>query len=350
MTTSRSPHNLVRALLRQPVDRIPIWLMRQAGRYLPEYQALRKQAGSFLALCKTPSLACQVTLQPVIRFDLDAAILFTDILLLPEAMGGQLHFVDEQGPIFLNPIKNTRDIKNLIIPDPIETLNFVYETITLCKKQLDGRLPLIGFSGSPWTLACYLLQAQSDEKFQTIRKLMYQDPKLLHYLLEKLTQSIILYLNAQIEYGVDCVMLFDTWGGLLSSQTYWDFSAQYLQAITGNLMRTHHDVIIPNIIFSKDTGLWLETTARCGCDAIGIDWHLNLAQARQRLGNQVALQGNLDPVILLTDTQTIQQAVKETLQSWGNEPGLVFNLGHGVLQKTPPENVNTLVNAVHDHS
>jgi len=343
-----NPHRLIRAFLKQPVDKTPVWLMRQAGRYLPEYRQIRQQVPDFLTLCKTPELACQVSLQPLERFDLDGAIIFSDILTIPDAMGLGLHFVENEGPKFKSPIRSSRDITNLPIPDPEIELSYVCDTIRLVKKSLNNTLPVIGFSGSPWTLAAYMIEGQSSDNFILAKKMLYDNPASLHELLLKLSNAITIYLNAQIQAGVDAVMIFDTWGGLLTTSDYCDFSLSYIKQIISNINHT-----VPVIVFTKHGGLWLEHIATSGCDVIGLDWTISIKSAKSRvekINTRIALQGNLDPAILLTNPDAIEKSVKTILDEFGKSPGHVFNLGHGVLQQTPVENVKTLVDCVHQMS
>lgn len=336
---------LLKALANQPVDKTPIWVMRQAGRYLPEYLKVRKEAGSFLKLCKTPELACEVTLQPLRRFDLDAAIIFSDILTIPDAMGLGLYFSEGEGPKFENPLRSHAAIEKLIIPEPEESLSYVTDAIRLTKNELNNTVPLIGFSGSPWTLACYMIEGGSSKTFSIIKKMLYQEPKTLTLLLEKLSASIVKYLNAQISAGADVIMILDTWGGILSGQAYEEFSLHFMQLILDNL--PPH---IPTIMFTKNGGLWLQQQAKTGCTALGLDWTMNLHDARQQVGDQVCLQGNLDPNILTADEAVIRREVHNVLASYGAGSGHVFNLGHGILPHIPPEHVEILVDAVHEIS
>ncbi|MBS0358188.1 MAG: uroporphyrinogen decarboxylase [Proteobacteria bacterium] len=337
----------IRALLRQPVDKTPVWIMRQAGRYLPEYRATRQKAGNFLNLCKTPELACEVTLQPLKRFDLDAAILFSDILTIPDAMGLGLFFTEGEGPQFKNPIRTEKDIKNLHVPDPETELKYVMDTVRLLKYELDGSVPLIGFSGSPWTLACYMIQGGGSKDFNIAKSLMFREPKLMQQLLSVITQSVLAYLDAQIEAGAQTVMLFDTWGGLLTTRDYLDFSLHYMQQVIEGLKK-HSS--IPKIIFTKLGSNWLESIAQSGCDAVGLDWTIDINQARARIGDQVALQGNMDPQLLIASPERIQQEVATILKAYGHGTGHIFNLGHGITPEIPPEHVAVMVNAVHELS
>jgi uroporphyrinogen decarboxylase len=340
----------IRALLNQPIDRTPVWMMRQAGRYLPEYRQVREQAGSFLNLCTNPELACEVTLQPLRRFNFDAAILFSDILTIPDAMGLGLYFTEGEGPKFKNPIKTAADVDKLPIPDPHAELRYVVDAVSLIRKSLQGSVPLIGFSGSPWTLATYMVEGGSSKSFQKVKSLMYEQPKLLHTLLDKLAQSVATYLNAQIEAGAQAVMLFDTWGGMLTSEDYIEFSLYYAKQIR-YLLKTNVDgQQVPTILFSKGGGLWLETMADAGYDALGLDWQTDIQIARARVGDKVALQGNMDPVTLYAKPEVIVEKVKSILHKYGNGSGHVFNLGHGILPDINPEHVKAMVDAVHTFS
>jgi uroporphyrinogen decarboxylase len=341
---------LLRALMRQPVDRTPIWIMRQAGRYLPEYRATRKRAGDFLTLCKTPELACEVTLQPLERFELDAAILFSDILTIPDAMNLGLYFSEGEGPRFKNPLRTEQDIAALGVPDPEEDLGYVMDGVRTIRQALDGRVPLIGFAGSPWTLATYMVEGGSSREFAVIKKMLFDRPDLLHRLLEVLTESIISYLNAQIAAGAQAVMVFDTWGGVLTPRDYKAFSLAYMSRIVAGLTRQSDGQPVPVILFSKGACQWLEIMADSGADALGVDWTVDIGQARKRVGDRVALQGNMDPSVLYASSERIQQEVRSILQSFGPGNGHVFNLGHGIHQHVDPDHVATLVNAVHDLS
>lgn len=347
---SISRHRLIRALLRQPVDCTPIWIMRQAGRYLPEYRAVRAKAGDFLTLCKTPELACEVTLQPLRRFALDAAILFSDILTIPDAMGLGLYFSQGEGPCFHHPVRTAAQIKRLGVPDPEQDLGYVLETIRFIKRELNDRVPLIGFAGSPWTIATYAVEGQGSKTFKHIRALLYTDPRALHQLLALLTQAITDYLNAQIAAGAQAIMIFDTWGGLLTSQHYEQFSLAYMQRILAGLWREHAGSPIPVILFTKNSGQWLEKIAASECDAVGIDWMTDIGQAKTRIGEQVALQGNLDPAVLYAAPEVIRAEVQAILNAVGKGTGHVFNLGHGIEPDVPPEHVKVLVDSVHELS
>jgi len=337
---------LLRALLRQPVDRTPVWIMRQAGRYLPEYRKIRAEAGSFMDLCQTPELACEVTLQPLRRFSLDAAIIFSDILTVPDVMGLKLFFVAGEGPKFEHPIRSAEDIKKLPNPDVNESLGYVMDAISLTRRELDGKVPLIGFSGSPWTLATYMVEGGSSKTFSMTKKLIYQEPRMAHELLGKLANTVTDYLNAQIESGAQAVQIFDTWGGALSSKAYREFSLQYMAQIVSGLKRESEGRRVPVILFSKGCNTQLEALADTGCDALGVDWTISLDEARARVGDRVALQGNLDPSILLADKKVIRREVNETLNSFGQGNGHVFNLGHGITPEVEPENLTALISAV----
>lgn len=342
----------LRALQCLPVDYTPVWMMRQAGRYLPEYRQLRLTAGSFMNLCQTPELACEVTLQPLKRFDLDAAIIFSDILTIPDAMGLGLHFETGEGPKFIKPIINVTDIKQLPIPDPEQSLKYVMDAIRLTRKELDGKVPLIGFSGSPWTLATYMIEGGSSKSFTKIKKMMYSNPKALHLLLEKLANSVALYLNAQIKAGAQSIMIFDTWGGILSHQSYQEFSLYYMQMIISELIRgtKSADMLsyVPVTLFTKGGGLWLEPIRQTGCDAIGVDWTVDLNKIKSK--GQIAIQGNLDPSVLYADKSTIESNVEAVLTEYGYHNGHIFNLGHGILQDIPVEHVQHFIHAVHQQS
>jgi uroporphyrinogen decarboxylase len=349
MTTLKND-TLIRALLRQPTDYTPVWLMRQAGRYLPEYNKTRARAGNFLALCKSPALATEVTLQPLDRYSLDAAILFSDILTIPDAMGLGLHFAEGEGPRFERPTRDAASIAKLFAPDPHGELKYVIDAVTEIRRALDGRVPLIGFAGSPYTLACYMVEGGASDDFRTIKTMLYREPALLHRILEVNAKAVALYLNAQIEAGAQAVMLFDTWGGNLSHDAYREFSLAYLTRVLGEVKREHEGKRVPRIVFTKGGGLWLESIANCGCDCVGLDWTVNLADARRRVGDHVALQGNLDPIVLFSSPPVIREETRKVLASFGNGSGHVFNLGHGISQFTPPEHVSALVDAVHELS
>lgn len=339
-------NRLMLALNRQEVDTTPIWIMRQAGRYLPEYRKLRAKAKTFMNLCRTPELACQVTLQPLARFDLDAAIIFSDILTIPDAMGLGLFFETNEGPRFEKPVRHKKDIDALRIPDMEADLGYVMEAIRLVVKELDGKLPLLGFSGSPWTLATYMIEGGSSKNFQLSKQLMLTDPTTLHHLLSVLAETVSDYLCAQINAGVSAVMLFDTWGGILSTPDYFEFSLRYLEKIIQRVKKQHPQT--PIILFTKNGGQWLTQIAQTQCDAIGIDWTLELSAARALVGDRVALQGNLDPAVLYGSPEKIREHVQRILQSYGQGSGHIFNLGHGIHPDVSPENVKILVDAVHE--
>ena len=340
----------IRALLRQPVERTPIWVMRQAGRYLPEYLKTRARAGSFMNLCRTPDLACEVSLQPLRRFRLDAAIIFSDILTIPDAMGLGLYFSEGEGPRFEKPIVSSEDIHNLPRPEIGESLSYVMDAISLVRRELDGLVPLIGFSGSPWTLATYMVEGGSSKSFNRIKRLIFDDPALAHVLLGKLADSVTDYLNLQIRSGAQAVQVFDTWGGILSPDCFREFSLRYLQRIVSGLIREHEGARIPVILFCKGSNAHLEAQADTGCDALGIDWTITLAEARARVGQRVALQGNLDPAVLLASPGVIAKEASRVLESFGHGSGHVFNLGHGITPDVDPEHLQALIDAVAQRS
>lgn len=333
----------LRALRREPVDATPVWIMRQAGRYLPEYRATRKRAGDFLTLCKTPELACEVTLQPLARFPLDAAIVFSDILTIPDAMGLGLSLVEGVGPQFARPVRNEADVKRLGQPDPETDLRYVGDAIRLIKQEID--VPLIGFCGSPWTLASYMVEGGSGHDFKLIKSMLYDEPQLLHHLLALLARSSSEYLQAQIAAGADAVMIFDTWGGVLSHDAYDEFSLRYINEIVQAV-----DNAVPTIVFTKGGGMWLEKMAATGCNALGLDWSTDIAQARARVGDSVALQGNLDPACLRASTDVLCDQARSVLDRFGAHPGHIFNLGHGITPDIDPEKVAALIATVHQHS
>jgi uroporphyrinogen decarboxylase len=341
---------LIRALLRQPTPYTPVWLMRQAGRYLPEYNTTRARAGSFLALAKNPDLATEVTLQPLARFPLDAAIVFSDILTIPDAMGLGLSFGEGEGPRLERPLREERDIRKLLVPDPREHLGYVLETVRQVRAALNDKVPLIGFCGSPYTLACYMVEGGSSADFRTVKSMLYGRPELLHHILEVNCRAATAYLNAQIEAGAQVVMIFDTWGGTLGPAEYRDFSLSYMQRVLEGLKREHHGERVPSILFTKGGGGWLEAMAASGCDAVGVDWTVDLGVARARAGQRVSLQGNLDPAALLAGRNAVRAGVAAVLAAYGRGAGHVFNLGHGVMQFTAPDNVAALVEAVHELS
>jgi len=337
----------LRALRRQPVERTPVWIMRQAGRYLPEYRKTREQAGDFLSLCKNPELACEVTLQPLRRFQLDAAILFSDILTIPDAMGLGLYFAEGEGPCFTNPVQDVKAINDLIIPDA-DSLDYVMKAAKLIRQEMPQHLPLIGFAGSPWTLACYMVEGKSSRDFKRILKLVYTEYEAAHMLLNKLAISVSDYLLEQIKAGVNAVMIFDTWGGILTPEHYQNFSLHYMQQIITRIKAQYAD--IPIILFTKGGGQWLEHMAATGCEALGVDWTCDLQSARKRVGDKVALQGNLDPAVLLSSEQSIRKQVEKVLASFGHGSGHVFNLGHGITPDVPPEHVAVMIDAINEFS
>lgn len=341
---------LLRALLRQPVERTPVWIMRQAGRYLPEYREVRARAGNFMSLCRNPELACRVTLQPLQRFKLDAAILFSDILTIPDAMGLGLYFAEGEGPRFEHPIRSQSDIRQLPIPDPEDALGYVMAAVRTIRTALAGAVPLIGFSGSPWTLATYMVEGGSSKEFAKVRGLLYENPAALHTLLDKLAHSVINYLNAQVRAGAQALMIFDTWGGTLSRENYLTFSLEYMRRIVAGLIREHEGRRVPVVLFTKNGGAWLEDMAGSGCDALGIDWTQSLGEARDRVGDRVALQGNLDPCVLYAPPAIIREQAAKVLRDFGSGDGHVFNLGHGIHPAVDPEHVGALLEAVHELS
>lgn len=338
----------MRAIKRQPVARTPIWLMRQAGRYLPEYRQTRAKAGDFLSLCKNKELACEVTLQPLARYNLDAAILFSDILTIPDAMGLGLSFAEGEGPRFANPIRDTGAIERLAIPDVVNDLNYVFAAASLIRKEMPKNLPLIGFAGSPWTLACYMIEGAGGRDFKHTLKFMYDNPLAMHNLLAKLCDTVTEYLSNQVKAGVNALMIFDTWGGILNTQNYQDFSLQYMQKIVQKLKILHPE--IPVILFTKGGGNWLELIASTGCDVVGLDWTCDLSRARATIGHKVALQGNLDPAVLLASKDSICREVERVLRAFGAKTGHIFNLGHGITPDVPPDSVKILIDSVHDFS
>lgn len=339
----------LRALLRQPTEYTPIWLMRQAGRYLPEYNATRARAGSFLALAKNPAFATEVTLQPLARFPLDAAILFSDILTIPDAMGLGLSFEAGEGPRFAHPLRTEADVLKLTAPD-LNELRYVFDAVSEIRQALQGRVPLIGFSGSPWTLACYMVEGAGSADFRTVKTMLYERPDLMTHILETNAHAVGAYLNAQIEAGAQAVMVFDTWGGALADGLYQRFSLAYMQKALANVHREWAGARIPHIVFTKGGGQWLDAIAQTGPDAIGLDWTVNLASARQQVGDRCALQGNFDPTALFAPPEAIRAEARRLLDAYGNAPGHVFNLGHGISQFTPPEHVAALVDEVHSYS
>jgi len=350
MTATLHNDRLLRALRRQPVDVTPVWLMRQAGRYLPEYRATRSRAGNFMRLCQTPELACEVTLQPLARFPLDAAILFSDILTIPDAMGLGLSFSDGEGPQFARPVRSVADIERLSAPDPERELRYVMDAVRLIRRELNGLVPLIGFAGSPWTLATYMVEGGSSKDYARIKGLLYDQPVALHRLLEIVTESVIAYLNAQSAAGAQVLMVFDTWGGILTPRAYQEFSLTYLARIVAGLNREVAGQSIPVILFTKGGGAWLAAIAATGCDAVGVDWTMDLSEARRQVGDRVALQGNLDPAALYAAPERICELVARTLADFGPGTGHIFNLGHGIQPGVDPDRIRTLVDAVHELS
>ena len=337
----------LRALLRQPVDMTPVWMMRQAGRYLPEYRATRARAGNFMTLCTTPELACEVTLQPIDRYPLDAAILFSDILTIPHAMGLGLSVNEGIGPRFERPVRSAAEIDALGIPDPGNELRYVIDAVSLIRRELNGRVPLIGFAGSPWTLATYMVEGGSSKDFHRVKTMLYQSPAVLHRLLEVLARSATMYLNAQIAAGAQAVMIFDTWGGALSTAAYHEFSLRYMRQIVDGLTRESEDRKVPAILFTKGGGQWLESIAATGCAGVGLDWTCEIGQARRRVGDRVALQGNMDPAVLLAPPERIRDEVAAILDAYGTAPGHVFNLGHGITPDVDPSHAGVFIEAVH---
>lgn len=340
----------LRALLRQPVDVTPVWMMRQAGRYLPEYKVTRAEAGDFMSLCRNANLASEVTLQPLRRYPLDAAILFSDILTIPDAMGLGLWFEQDEGPRFVRAIRNRRDVEKLPIPDPEQELGYVMNVVRAIRRRLQSAVPLIGFSGSPWTLATYMVEGGSSKSFTKIKKMLYAEPQTLHLLLDKLADSVSLYLNGQICAGAQAIMLFDTWGGVLNGTDYREFSLYYMHKIVDGLLREHEGRRVPVTLFTKGGGQWLEAMAATGCDALGLDWSTDIADARRRVGNKVALQGNMDPSVLYGSPVRIKREVATILESFGQGEGHIFNLGHGIHQDIPPAHAGHFVSAVHQLS
>ena len=340
----------LKALMRQPVDRTPVWMMRQAGRYLPEYRAVRAVAGDFMSLCKNTELACEVTLQPLERYEMDAAILFSDILTIPDAMGLGLYFETGEGPKFRKPVRTEADIEALKVIDTASDLSYVTDAVTMIRRALNGRVPLIGFSGSPWTLATYMIEGQSSRDFARAKTMLYTQPELMHQLLEKLSLSVIDYLNAQILAGAQVVQIFDTWGGALSHAAYAEFSLAYMQKIVDGLISHHDGRDVPVILFTKGGGLWLEKMADTGCHALGLDWSTDIAAAKGRVGDRVALQGNMDPAVLRADPAVIESQVDAILKGFGGGPGHIFNLGHGITPDINPDHVKVFIDAVHKFS
>ena len=362
-----SNDTFLRALRREATDYTPIWLMRQAGRYLPEYNATRKRAGSFLALCKTPELACEVTLQPLARYPLDAAILFSDILTIPDAMGLGLHFVEGEGPKFERPLRDEAAVAKLGVPDPNMELRYVMDAVRTMRRALAGSVPLIGFSGSPWTLACYMVEGGASADFRHIKTMLYRRPDLLEQILEKNAAAVAAYLNAQIQAGAQALMIFDSWGGALADGAFQKFSLSYTRRVLERLQLQQDESVlddrgnvtgsrrvrVPTIVFTKGGGAWLEEIAGLDCDGVGVDWTVNLGRARALIGDRCAIQGNLDPMALMAEPGQVRAQALSVLESFGMlEPGVghIFNLGHGISQFTPPDNVIELVEAVHSYS
>ncbi|MCX2795523.1 uroporphyrinogen decarboxylase [Microbulbifer thermotolerans] len=340
----------LRALLRQPVDRTPVWMMRQAGRYLPEYRASRARAGSFMDLCRNADLACEVTLQPLERYPLDAAILFSDILTVPDAMGLGLYFEEGEGPKFRKPLRSAADIEALEVVDSERDLGYVMRAVSTIRRELNGRVPLIGFSGSPWTLATYMIEGGSSRDFARSKEMLYNRPELMHQLLSVLADSVTDYLNAQIRAGAQAVQIFDTWGGVLGHAAYREFSLQYMARIIRGLTKEAEGRPVPTILFTKGGGQWLEAMAESGASALGLDWTTDLRQARASVGDRVALQGNLDPAVLYASPKRIRAEVAALLESYGPGPGHVFNLGHGITPKVDPEHAGAMIKAVQELS
>ncbi len=340
----------LKALLKEPVDRTPVWMMRQAGRYLPEYRATRAKAGSFMDLCKNKELACEVTLQPLERYPLDAAILFSDILTIPDAMGLQLRFAAGEGPIFDKPIKNQADVDRLFVPDMAADLGYVTDAVSTIRTALNGKVPLIGFSVSPWTLATYMVEGGSSKQFGKVKGMMFEQPKMMHQILDVLADSVIAYLNAQIEAGAQAVQIFDTWGGILTPRDYKAFSLNYMGKIIDGLIKEKDGQKVPCILYTKGGGQWLKEMADTGADCLGIDWTMDMADARKQVGDRVALQGNMDPTILYASADRVREEVKVVLESFGEGEGHIFNLGHGIHPGIDPEIVSAFINAVVDYS
>ncbi|MFD2191437.1 uroporphyrinogen decarboxylase [Pistricoccus aurantiacus] len=340
----------LRALARQPVDRTPVWMMRQAGRYLPEYRRVRGEAGSFMDLCRDTDRACEVTLQPLERYPLDAAILFSDILTIPDAMGLGLYFETGEGPKFRKPVRSAKEVNALKAPDAVRDLDYVMNAVTTIRRELNGRMPLIGFSGSPWTLATYMVEGASSKDFRHVKTMLYDTPDVMHHLLDVLAQAVTDYLNAQIRAGAQAVQIFDTWGGALSTPAYLEFSLRYMEQIVAGLIREREGRKVPVILFTKNGGQWLEHMASVGADALGLDWSTELSDARSRVGHRVALQGNLDPNVLFAKPSAIRAEVARVLDSYGEGTGHVFNLGHGISQFTDPDHVTAFMDALHELS
>jgi len=340
----------LRALAGHTVDKTPVWMMRQAGRYLPEYRRVRAQAGDFMSLCKNTDLACEVTIQPLERYELDAAILFSDILTIPDAMGLGLYFVEGEGPMFRKPVRTEKDIEQLSVVNTAKDLSYVTDAVAAIRAELNGRVPLIGFSGSPWTLATYMIEGKSSRDFALAKTMLYKQPEILHQLLDKLSLSVIDYLNAQIRSGAQVVQIFDTWGGALSHSAYLEFSLAYMEKIVAGLIKHADGRDVPVILFTKGGGHWLEAMADTGCHCLGLDWTVDIGQARQRVGDKVALQGNMDPAVLRSDPSIIRSEINAILTSFGDHQGHIFNLGHGITPDIDPDNVKVFIDAVHEFS
>lgn len=340
----------LRALAQQPVDVTPVWMMRQAGRYLPEYRASRAKAGDFMSLCMNPEFACEVTMQPLERYPLDAAILFSDILTIPDAMGLGLYFETGEGPRFRKTVRNAADVEALPVPDPQQDLGYVMDAVSTIRKELNGRVPLIGFSGSPWTLATYMVEGGSSKDFRQAKALAFNEPATMHALLDKLAQSVTSYLNGQIKAGAQAVQIFDTWGGALSHDAYREFSLNYMKKIVDGLIRENEGRQVPVILFTKNGGQWLEAIADTGATALGLDWTTDIGIARQRVGDRVALQGNMDPTMLYASPQRIREEVASILARYGTGSGHVFNLGHGITPEVDPEHARVFIESVHELS
>jgi uroporphyrinogen decarboxylase len=350
MTASLKNDRFLRALLRENVDVTPVWMMRQAGRYLPEYRATRAKAGNFMNLCMNPELACEVTLQPLRRFALDAAILFSDILTVPDAMGCGLYFEQGEGPKFHKPVRTEADVAALPVINAERDLAYVMDAVKLIRRELGGQVPLIGFSGSPWTISTYMVEGGGSKDFATVKGMMMAQPEVMHALLDKVALSVIDYLNAQIRAGAQAVQIFDTWGGVLTPHDYQEFSLQYMQKIVAGLQRENEGRRVPVIVFTKNGGLWLEKIAAIGADCVGLDWTINIADAKKRIGNKVALQGNMDPSVLYGSPARIRREVQSILDGFGKGNGHVFNLGHGIHQHVDPDHAKAFIDAVHELS
>ena len=340
----------LKALMKQPVDKTPVWMMRQAGRYLPEYRATRAVAGDFMSLCKNAELACEVTLQPLERYPLDAAILFSDILTIPDALGLGLYFETGEGPRFKKTVRTQADLDNLNDIKVEDDLGYVMSAVSTIRRELNGRVPLIGFSGSPWTLATYMVEGSGSKDFRAAKSMAYNDPALMHQLLSMLATQVTDYLNAQIRAGAQAVQIFDTWGGALTTPGYKEFSLQYMKQIVDGLIKVHDGREVPCILFTKNGGMWLEEMAATGCNALGLDWTIEISQAKARVGDKVALQGNMDPTMLYASPKAIRAEVKRIINDFGTGSGHIFNLGHGITPDVTPENAGVFINAVHEFS